>query len=96
MISINIEIQLMQGKTYWKPTNINFCHDKLYIVHTVHFHLIPHFLNQQNAHFLLYNITSFYSEIIWFYWFYCKKKLYCIIDNKCAFCWFKKCSVTIF
>jgi hypothetical protein len=26
---------------------------KLYIVDTVHFHSISHFLNQQNAHFLL-------------------------------------------
>ena len=27
-------------------------------------------------------------------WFYCKK-LYCIINKKCAFCWFKKCVMSI-
>ena len=34
---------------------------KLYIVHTVHFHSITHFLNQQNAHFLFIVQYNFFT-----------------------------------
>jgi hypothetical protein len=35
----------------------------LYIVHTVHFHLITHFLNQQNAHFLFIIQYNFFFTV---------------------------------
>ena len=36
--------------------------DKLYTVHTVHLHLITHFLNQQNAHFLFILQYNFFLQ----------------------------------
>jgi hypothetical protein len=36
---------------------------ELYIVHTVHFYSITHFLNQQNEQFLFIIQYNFYSKI---------------------------------